>query len=214
MRVLLALLLVTAASAPAHAGDNELTIGSFSRALHTSSANAVTSDSLGGGHLAYGRALRLDLMPGLALWVAGEMTWGGATGTLFQSMSTEIDMLGFTAGGRAVYTLHPRLAVSGRLDVGTARTELTVHGAGQALSDAAWAGIAGTGIGVDLLAMSRPRFSLGLRFELGYVTATAPALSPHAAADDGKIELDAMQASIGSLDLGGRYLSFSVLSQF
>lgn len=216
MRTLLALALMSIAgtAAPAFAGNHEITFGSHNRALRTSSANAVTNDTLGGGHLGVARHLRLDLYPRLEVWATGGFNWGGAEGTLFQSMTTEIDSYGFTLGGRARYTLHRLLHVSARVDVGPAHQSLTIVGNGHTVSDAAWAGTATAAIGVDLMLLAFPRFSLGFRFDLGYVAATGASLSPRQEGDSSKIELDAMQASIGKLDLGGRFLAFSVLSQF
>jgi hypothetical protein len=214
MRARLSLLLLAGAASVAQAGNNELTLGSFDRTLRSSSANAVTTDSVGGGSLQAGRALHLGLMPDLEVWATAGLDWGGASGVMFQTMTTEIDTLGLTLGGRARYSLHARIAVSARLDVGSARNALTLTGNGHTVSDSAWGGMMKVAAGVDLLAVAYPRFSLGLRFELGYVAATATALSPREAGDSSKIELDAMQASIGHLDLGGTYVSFAVVSQF
>lgn len=211
--VLLALAITTLAGT-AHAGDNELSLGSYNRALRTGSANAVTDDTLGGGTLAIGRALDLGLFPNLDVWATSAFSWGGADGSMFQTMTTEVDTIALTFGGRARYTVHRRVAVGARLDLGTARTGLTIHGNGHTVSDAAWGGTATAAATLDLLAIAHPAFALGLRVELGYVTMTAPSLSPRADQDDSKILLDEMQASIGGLDLGGRFMSFSVLSQF
>lgn len=191
--------------------NDEITMGSSIRALRSDSANAVTSDSLGGGHLGYARELPIDLVPGLHLWATAGLGWGNATGMLFGTMTTEIDTVALTAGGRAVYTLHPNLAVSGRLELGSARTELTLD---DTLSDAAWAGVASSAVAVDLALLARPQIAIGLRFELGYVTATAPALAPRGPREEDTIVLPEMPSSFGSLDLGGRYVSFSLLTRF
>jgi len=214
MRTLLALTVIAATASSATAGKNEVTLGSHNRALRASSANAVTNDTLGGGQLAVARHLRLDLYPRLEVWATGGFSWGGAEGTLFQTMTTEVDSYGFTLGGRARYSLHRMLHASARIDVGPARQSLTIVGNGHTVSDAAWAGTATAALGLDLLILAYPRFSLGFRFDLGYVAATGAALSPREEGDSTKIELDAMQASIGKLDLGGRFFAFSVLSQF
>jgi len=214
MRPLLHLAALALVAAPALAvaqPNDEITFGSSIRALRSDSANAVTSDSLGGGQFGYARELPIALVPGLHLWATAGLGWGNATGTVFGTMTTEIDTLALTAGGRAVYTVHPNLAVSGRLELGSARTELTLQ---DTLSDAAWAGVASSALAVDLNLLARPRIAIGLRFELGYVTATAPALAPRGSRDEDTIVLPEMQSSFGSLDLGGRYLSFSLLTQF
>jgi len=214
MRTLLLLTILAGTATSAIAGNNEITMGSHNRALRTSSANAVTNEILGGGQFGVARHLNLDLHPKLEVWATGGFSWGGAEGNLFQSMTTEVDSYGFTVGGRARYTVHRLLHVSARVDVAPARQSLTIVGNGHTVSDAAWAGTATAAIGVDLMLIAYPRFSFGFRFDLGYVAATGAALSPREEGDDSKIELDAMQASIGKLDLGGRFLAFSVLSQF
>src|SRR5690606_34187492 len=68
----------TAATATAYADNNELTIGGTARALRTTSANALTDDSLGGGTFAYARRLDLELLPGLELWPEATFAWGAA----------------------------------------------------------------------------------------------------------------------------------------
>ncbi|HWU90045.1 MAG TPA: hypothetical protein VN253_22435, partial [Kofleriaceae bacterium] len=165
MRTTLAILIVLAAAAPARAGDrNELTLGSFNRALRSASANAVTDDNLGGGALTYARDLRLQPVPGLAVWATGSFTWAGAAGSMFQTLTTEIDALGLSAGARARYRLHDRIAASARVDLGAARTSLRLEDTmGHTAGDARWGAIATAALGLDLLAIIGPRFSLGLR---------------------------------------------------
>jgi hypothetical protein len=214
----LGLLLLAAAAAPARAGDgNELTIGSWNRALRSPSANAVTDDNLAGGALTYARDLRIRPVPGLAVWATGSFTWAGAGGTMFRTLATDVGVLGLSAGGRARYRLHDRVAASARLDLGAARTRLRLEDAmGRAAADARWAGIATVAVGLDLLAIAGPRFALGLRAEVGYVAARAPALtaSPDSGDDDDVIRLPMSETSLGHLDLGGRFFGVSLVSQF
>ncbi len=220
MRSLLCLLLLLGAATPAHAGDrNELTLGSWNRALRSPSANAVTGDNLVGGALTYARDLRLRPVPGLAVWAVGSLTWAGAQGTMFQTLDTSVGALGLSAGGRAAYRLHGRIVASARLDVGAARTTLRLADAmGHTAGDARWGGIATAALGLDLLAIAGPRFELGLRAELGYVAALAPSLTaaPDGGADDGDdaILLPMSEASLGHLDLGGRFFGVSLVSRF
>jgi hypothetical protein len=214
----LGLLLLAAAAVPARAGDgNELTIGSWNRALRSPSANAVTGDNLVGGALTYARDVRIRPVPGLAVWATGSFTWAGADGTMFKTLATDIDVLGLSAGGRARYRLHDRVALSARLDLGAARTSLRLEDAmGHTAADARWAAIATAAVGLDLLAIAGPRFSLGLRAELGYTAASAPALTaaPDRGGDDDVIRLPMVEASLGHLDLGGRFFGVSAISQF
>jgi hypothetical protein len=210
----LALLVLLAATTAASAGErNELTLGPGTRALRSNSANAVTSDSLITGALTYGRRLDLVDVPRLQTWVTGAFSWGAADGELFH-MVTEIDTVAFTAGARARYVLHRNLAVGARVDLGTARTALAVEAGYDHVTDAGWGATLGAAVGADLYAIAHPKFSLGFRFELGYVTMTAPALSPAKDTDDSMILLTGSQASIGHLDLGGRYYTVAMVAQF
>lgn len=214
---LLCLLLLGAAAAPARAGErNELTLGSWNRALRSPSANAVTDDNLVGGALTYARDLRLRPVPELAVWAVGSFTWAGAEGTMFRTLATDVGVLGLSAGGRARYRLHDRVAASARLDAGTARTRLRLEDAmGHTARDTRWGAIATAAVGLELLAIAGPRFALGLRAELGYTAASAPALtaSPDGG-DDDVIRLPMIEASLGHLDLGGRFFGASVISRF
>jgi len=215
--VLGAFLLVGAAAAPARAGDrNQLTLGSWYRALRSPSANAVTADNLSGGELAYARDLALQPVPRLAVWAQGSFTWAGVQGRMFQTLDTDASVLGLSAGGRARYRLHERVAAGARLDLGAARTRLHLEDAmGRTAEDARWGAIATAALGLDLLAIAGPRFALGARLELGYTTAAAPALTASpGGGDDDAILLPMREASLGHLDLGGRWFGVSVVSQF
>lgn len=215
MRASLAALLVVSSTATALAdGNNELQIGSFNRAMHASSANAVTSDSLGGGVLGYARKLDLGLMPKLQTWATAGFSWGGADGTMFSTLTTELDTLSFTFGGRARYELHRHLAVNARLDVGSARAKLILRDGNRTLSDAGWGGTSTAAASLDLLAVAASSFKLGLRLELGYTLTSAVELAPAEANDPSTIQLEMSQASLGHLDTGGKFFSLTVLSQF
>lgn len=215
---LLAQLALGAAAPPARAGEhNQLTLGSWYRALRSPSANAVTADDLSGGELTYARDLALQPVPRLAVWAQGSFTWAGVDGQMFQTLDTDTSVLGLSAGGRARYRLHERVAASARLDVGAARTRLRLEDAmGRTAQDARWGGIATAALGLDLLAIAGPRFSLGARLELGYTAAAAPALtaSPDGSGDGDAILLPMREASLGHLDLGGRWFGVSAVSQF
>jgi hypothetical protein len=213
MRHLLALLLV---SGTAHAGEHELSIGSTTQTLRTSSANALTGDSLGGGRLAYGRGLDLEVIDGLALWGEAGFAWGDATGTMFQTLDTELDTLGLSVGARARYALHPRVIASARLDIGMTRAAVAIRDrAGRSASDAGWGPSSTATLGVDLLAIRRPRFALGLRTELGVVGAAPIALTAQPEVpDDDTLRLQMSAASLGSLNLSGTTFALSVVSEF
>ncbi len=209
-------LLIVAALAGSAAADakNEVSIGSFDRAMHASSANAVTTDSLGGGVLGYARSLDLGLSPKLQTWATGGFSWGGADGTMFSTLTTELDTLAFTAGGRARYAVWNHLQVGGRIDLGMARAALTLREGNRALDDSGWGMTASAAAAVDLLAWSGPSFSFGFRLELGYTVTSAIELAPAERNDASTIQLEMSQASLGHLDLGGKFFSLTVLSQF
>lgn len=210
MRIALVLLF---AASPAFAGNNELTIGTHNRSLRSDSANAVTEDNLGGMQLTYARQLGLDLVTNLQIWATAGFGRTSVDGVLF-GMPTSVDATDLFLGGNARYALHPNLVLVGRLDLGPSKSELTVEGNGHTVSDGRWGLQATAALGVDMLAYASTKFSIGLRFEYGYVLHSATALSPAEASNEEMIELPASQASIGQLDLGGRYFAFSLLSQF
>ena len=132
MRTTLAalLVLVTAGTAAADA-HNEVMVGSYTRALRASSANAVTENSLGGGVLGYARELDLGLMPKLQTWATAGFAWGEADGTMFSTLTTHLATQTFSFGGRAQYNVFRYLAVGGRLDLGPSRAGLTRAGSGR-----------------------------------------------------------------------------------
>jgi hypothetical protein len=213
MRIVLAVLVFTAT---ADAGDrHEIAIGTSNRALRTSSANAVTSDSLTGGALGYAHHLPIELMPRLQVWGEASFTWGSVGGTMFQTLTTEVDTLAILAGARARYALHRRVGVIGRLDVGSARAAFALRDtSGHSASDAGWGGTSAAALGIDLLAVKTSRLALGVRFELGYTATTSIPLVATPDDDMQTLELEMTAAGLGSLNLSGRMFIASVVSQF
>jgi hypothetical protein len=214
MRALLPLLVVTST---ASAGTHELSIGSAVRALRSDSANALTEDSLGGVALGYAHALAVDLYPGLQLWATGSFGFGTASGIMFQTLDTEVDSLTFAIGGRARYPLRRWLVTSARLELGTTRADVHLRdAAGHSAADAGWGVSAQAALGLEILAMrSRNGFSLGLRFEAGYLLASPVSLTATPATASGDtLRLEMTAAPLGSLDLSGAMMGFAVTSQF
>ena len=78
----IALLLMTAAAAPARAEGNrhELWIGGSARALRSPSANALTDSNLGGTSLGYAHDLGIGLVPGSAIWLEAGLVTARPTG--------------------------------------------------------------------------------------------------------------------------------------
>jgi hypothetical protein len=212
MRTLPFLLMLVAA--PAMAGENEITYGATSRALRSNSANAVTADSLVGGALTYARSLDFSIMPKLTLWAVGEFDWAGASGQLFQTMDTTTNSLGLTAGVRARYVPYRRLALSGRLQVGSERASLTLRSGEMSASDSGWGAVAIAAVAADLLAIDRPRFGFGIRVDVGYAAASPVPLTTTPERDGDVLRLPTMQSETGHLDLGGPFFGVSLMSQF
>ncbi len=213
MRIALALLLLTTT---AQAGNNELTLTETNRALRTSSANAVTDDSLIGGALSYARNLGDGLIPHLELWAEGTFAWGGAEGQMFQTLSTELDTLGLMVGARARYHLHRRLDTSIRLDVGSTRAALALRDdGGHTARDQGWGAISQATLGIDCYAIRGERFALSLRFELGFTaTSPIPLTATPESTSEGTLQLEMTAASLGDLDLSGASFAASIAAQF
>lgn len=209
-----ATLFVILLAADASAGNHELTVGSSSRAMHSSSAEAVTTEGLSGGAVGYAHALGIDLLSHVALWVEGGFAWGGAQGTMFQSLSTRVSTQALTGGARLRYTPYHYLAVGVRADLGAARTALWLDEGSVSASDARWTELAQAAAAVDLLAIDHPQFALGLRFEVGYVATRGVALTPTPQHGGDTLRLPMIESSLGSLDLSGPFVEISAVSQF
>ena len=203
-------------AATAHAGPNEISLGGNTRALRAPSADALTSDSLGGGQLSYARALDLELPYRLALWIDAGFEWGSAHGTMFQTMTTEIESFAPVAGARVTYVPHRRVAVAGRLAVGAPHESLTLTGAsGLDARDHAWGALATASLAVDLRVIANPNIDLAVRLQLGYVEASRVGLTPHRdGPGDGTLTLPVMDQSIGHLDLSGPTAGISAVAAF
>ena len=213
MRSLLALVLLTTT---AHAGNNELTITESNRALRTSSANAITDDSLIGGALTYARRLGDGLLPHLELWTHGTFAWAGAEGLMFQTLDTELDAMTLSIGAQARYSLHDRVTASARLDIGTARAALAIRDdMGHTARDSGWGAMSAASVGLDFYAFHGSRYGLALRFELGAVaTSSIPLTATPDSASEDTLQLEMTAASLGSLNLSGPVIAASLVGQF
>ena len=213
MRIAIALLLV---SSTAYAERNEVTYGGGFRTLHSSSANAVTEESLAGGQLGYARALDLPILPDIQLWAEAGFGWGGTDGMMFQTLSTEVSSINFTAGGRARYELHRLVVANAHIDLGTARAAFSLRDdAGHTASDHGWGAITNVGAALDLFAIRNKRFALGLRVDFGYVYASGIDLvATPESSSDGTLQLQMTAAGLGSLDLSGATFNAGLVSTF
>lgn len=215
MRFAIAILLATTATAHADV-NNEISISEQLRALRTSSANALTEDSLFGGAVTYERNFGTPLIPQIQLWGVGMFGWGGAEGTMFQTLSTELDTLAFTIGARARYAWRPRIVASARLDLGTTRAAVAIRDdAGHTASDHGWGATTQAALGLDLYAIRSPHFMMGARVEFGYVaTSSIPLVATPESPSEGTLQLEMTAASLGSLNLSGKLFAASLVGQF
>ena len=146
------------------------------RWLGDASATSLASGLLG-GRLSFGR--RILVMPGPrgGLDLAGFVRFGAATGDakLFQELDTSMRQFQFTAGARLDSRVVWRLHANAQLDVGAARTDISIgqDGAMTAIADHGWGVIATGTIGLELdVLRGRTRY-LALAADLGYVV-TSP----------------------------------------
>jgi len=213
MRALALLLLaapVTAAAAP-----YELSVGSSVRALP--GADPVTADSLAGGGVGLGYRLDVDLPRHFELWGEASSLWSGASGAMFQTLTTHVFDVTLTAGAHLRYHPFRSLAVSGALAIGYQHASLTLDDTnGNSASDTAWGPVARASIQLDVLAIDIKAFALGLRGEFGYLAAAGIAMTPAEARSDSSdtLHIPMQEASLGHLDLGGPFFTFGLVSQF
>jgi hypothetical protein len=215
MRIVLFIAVIALAGA-AHADPrhNELSIGGNGRALRSSSANALTGDDLAGLSLGAARDLEISLLPDLTLWAEAGLLIGSADGVMFQSLSTQIDDVGLTGGLAARYRLHRLIAATARLGLGVQRASVSITDRTTSASDHGWGALASAGAALDLLTSSRPRFGVGVRFELGYIAAQGVDLTPRRAHPGDEIALAMTEVALGRLDLSGPSATVSLVGQF
>jgi len=212
--ILILILLAGTARADVH---HEALFGSHIRALRTSSANALTDDSLAGPVFGYAYRLPLQVLPKLELWGTASLLFGFGDGEMFQTLTTNIDTLQMTGGLRARYVFwRGYVAANARVDLGAQRIDVTLADMeDHTASDVGWGATSTAALGVELNLLALRAFSLGLRAELGYVANQGIGLTAKSkGAPEDTIELDRMAASLGHLDLGGRYFSFTVTTRF
>jgi hypothetical protein len=213
MRVLVLLLLTGTAAAEVH---HEAHVGTFIRALHSSSANALTEDSLLGPDFGYAYRLPLDTGK-LELWGSGSMVFGNVAGEMFQTLETETRMMQITAGVRARYPLWRRiLLANARLEVGAQRAALFLEDSmDHTAQDSGWGAVSTAALGLELQIVEAQAWGISLRFELGYTATQAIDLDARSdGPPDDTIELERTAASLGHLDLGGKFFQWTITTRF
>jgi len=210
-----------AADFPVH--RDEISLGGGARALRSPSANALTAANLAGASVGIARDLGRDLglydaawpLHQLTLWAEAGFVTGAADGTLFQTLSTTIDQLGFTAGVAARYRVHRRVALGVRGALGAQRARVAItDGSGSSAYDHGWGTLAQASAALDLFLTTRPHFGLGVRLDAGYVAAQGIALTLHSDRSDDAMLLAMRPLSLGHLDLSGPTAAISLVAQF
>jgi len=209
-----AAIVLTALTTTAHADDPpawRIEMGSSTRWLGDTSAAAVTTDTLGLFVLSGERRFATLALPrGLVVELAGTgaLATGGAGGTMFQTLSTNLDTLELLAGVHASARLVRMMVVSARAELGADKVSLRIAPTGQpamtSVDDRGWGRAAAASIGAELDPIARPQLRLGVGAELGYTWTSA--VEMHASpGDEGDPDLTIRTAfaSIGRLDLDG-----------
>jgi hypothetical protein len=201
----------------ASAGDNEVSFESTTRSLRSSSADAITGDSLVGGGVGIGRALGVELPRHFTLWSEAGITWSGATGSMFTVLATDLFDTTITAGLHLRYQPIRNVAVSAGVAIGAQHASLSITDSmDHTASDTAWGAVARASTKIDLLAIDRPRFSIGVRAEFGYLFSQGIELVPteQRTDDADTLHIPMSEASLGHLDLGGAFFNIGLVSQF
>jgi hypothetical protein len=201
----------------------ELGIGSTSRFTHADSVLAV-HDSRSTG-FAMDVAYRWASIAGFDLLADASFDTDTAWATTFQRMytasTTQVAQVGVRVRRPLAYaaSAHARLALGAtrvglEIDDLDGRTHIADHGYGTS---------AYLGAGLDCVPL-RPRFangreafSLGLRFELGYMAMTPvgfSAESPGPGMPEGTIEIPARAANLGNLDMSALTLRLALVARF
>jgi hypothetical protein len=134
---------------------------------------------------------------------------------MFQTLATQIDTIGLTGGLRARYQLHRLVAASVRLALGAQRARIAIADrTGTSASDHGWGAMASAGAALDLFAVARPPFGIGLRAETGYIAAQAIALTARRDTSGDVLMLPTTELALGGLDLSGPIVAVSLVGQF
>lgn len=236
MKRSLRLLLVTACACAgilgasrAHADRVALTMGPTSRFTHADSVLAV-HDSRSTG-FSMGAAYRWASMAGVDLLADASFDTDTAWATTFGRMHTSSTTRVALVGVRASRPLAHALSAHARLALGAARVAVDIRDIGAIddiggrsnLQDHGHAACAYVGAGLDFVPL-RPRtaagqeiLSVGVRVELGYLAMAAVGLtaeSPDPDMPDDVIEIPAMAAALGDLDMSALTVRLALIAAF
>lgn len=215
--------LVIAAARAAHAGPAwRVDAGNSTRWLGSTSAASLTTETLATANFGAERTVAVVHAPfGIPVELAGGVgvSFGSVTGTVFQTLATEIDAADFVAAAHATAHVSSRIAISGRASLGAARAAVTVtdmYSLGLTpVDDHGWGSVSAASLGAEFAPVATRRFRLGVGAEVGYVATSAIAMHAYPGdRPDGDLAIATTYASIGHLDLGGWALRFSVHAAF
>lgn len=219
------LVLVALVCGPVRAERFELGMGSSGLWTRSGSADALTEQSF--GMFSLSGAMKIDALqrlPGFEVLLEGTGEIGGTTGTTFQTMETSTLVHVGLFGAKLRRHLVHRLYAQGRAALGIGRIRARVsdlYTGVDPLEDAALTPAAYLGTGAEyMLARLRKSdgntaFTLGLRFELGYLLLAPVELTPTPRReDDDTIRIPAMSTSFGDLDLSAVNIHFQIVGRF
>jgi hypothetical protein len=224
-----ALVTFVAVSSPraARADNLDLSIGSAVRWSHTHSVDALSADdTFGFFSLNAGWRLTRSPIPGFGLALDGTLERGMMDGVTFSRLRSEVSLWSFQVGARAYRDVRSWLVGYGRVALGLQRAALTFtddFDAGRAMKDKGWAGTAYVGAGFDLKLIRAPRgstgklsnFSLGLRYELGYLATSSIEMEARPEDSGGDtIRIPTIVSSLGELNLSSISLRLALVGRF
>ena len=212
---------VLSLSAGTAAADKyEIGFASGTRWMRSGSVDTLTADDAHGS-VGLGGAIRLEgIRPfGFDLYVDGDYTYEGLSGTTYQRIDTDLSMHAFRAGVRAEHDLEPWLSTFGRMTLGYTTAALSVtdqfSSVSRPTSDRAHAGTSSLGGGLNVRVIRSSRVTIVVRTELDYtkVSSLHFQASPEMS-DDGVLTIPVMAASLGDVDVSGLSLRFGLVGQF
>lgn len=197
-------------------------MGSATRWMRDRSAGAITTDPLSSFVLAAERRLATyDLPRGVALQLGLEATWanGEASGSIFQTLTTDLGTNEWLGGVHATARVLRVLGLSARAAAGVARTDLAIapdtNPEMKSVDDHGWGRIATATIGADFQPITTRNFALGVGMELGYVATSAVTMHAYPSnRPDPELSIQTAFASIGHVDLDGWSLRIGVHMSF
>jgi hypothetical protein len=204
----------------------ELSLGSSTRYMHSSSVDVLSGDdSAGVFSMAVGFKLDQPRFQSLDVLVDVTYEGGTATGTTFQRMHSETSMHSGLLGARLRWNVSERGSFYGRGALALTRVRLDLIDAfadGPQVGDRGWSGGAYLGGGIEVLPIrtmrdQRERFALGLRLEGGYLATSAVEMRAVPRGQDvmdGAIHIPTEFTSLGDLDISAVSLRFAIVGRF